>query len=157
MIKHITYAATALSLLAGPATALSCQAPNAVAAYNFVAEAEESFVILRGEFDFDPKKVPDVNGPAVPVSLATAFKGKLLTGDGFTDEVEVPVTLTLGCIGPWCARVSPKTDYMAFVLQTDDRLIFRVEPCYQFAFANPSDEAIAQIEQCAAGGDCTPE
>ena len=88
--------------------------------------------------------------------IPTLFKGKLLTGGGFTDDIEVPVTLALSCTGPWCARVSPKTDYLAYVLQTDDELIFNVDPCYAFAFANPEDKYIEAVEQCAAGGDCTP-
>ena len=157
MIKYFTIAATAFAFAAGPASALSCLPTHPVAAFNAVAEAKESFVILHGEFDFDVKKVPNVNAPPLEVQIPTQFKGKLLTGQGFTDDVEVPITLTLKCAGPWCARVSPKTDYLAYVLQTVDELIFNVDPCYAFAFANPEDKYIEAIEQCAAGGDCTPE
>ncbi|WP_394198697.1 hypothetical protein [Litoreibacter albidus] len=157
MIKHLTIAATALAVVAGPASALSCSATHPVAAYNAVANAEESFVILHGEFDFDVKKVPDVNAPPVEARIPTQFTGKLLTGDGFTDDVEVAVTLALSCVGPWCARVSPKTDYLAYVLQAEEELIFSVDPCYAFAFSNPADEYIEAIEQCAAGGECEPK
>ena len=156
MIKHFTFAATAFALAAGPASALTCLPTHPVAAFNAVADAKESFVVLRGEFDFDVKQVPDVNAPSVEVAIPTLFKGKLLTGGGFTDDIEVPVTLALSCTGPWCARVSPNTDYLAYVLQTDDALIFNVDPCYAFAFANPEDKYIEAVEQCAAGGDCTP-
>ncbi|EPX77533.1 hypothetical protein thalar_03257 [Litoreibacter arenae DSM 19593] len=157
MMKHLTAAVTALAFAAGPASALSCLPTHPVAAFNAVAEAEESFVVLRGEFDFDVSKVPDVNAPPLEVSIPTAFKGKLLTGEGFTDDVEVAVTLTLQCAGPWCARVSPKTDYLAYVQQTEDELIFNVGPCYAFAFANPDEKYIKAVEQCAAGGDCEPK
>lgn len=157
MNKYITIAATAFAIAAGPANALSCLPTHPVAAYNAVAKAKESFVILHGEFDFDVKKVPDVNAPPVEASIQTEFKGKLLTGKGFTDDVEAPVTLTLSCAGPWCARLSPKTDYLAFVLQKDNKLTFNVDPCYAFAFSNPDDKYIKAIEQCAAGGDCTPK
>lgn len=156
MIKHITYAVTALSLAAGPATALSCIRPDPVAAFNTVAEAEQTFVILHGQFDFPTKNIPDpFNGPPKDVRVPSTFKGKLLTGDGFTDDVEVPVTINLDCAGPWCARMTPGTDYLAYVLQSDGALIFNVDPCYSFAFPNPDEDAIAAVEQCAAGGDCT--
>jgi len=157
MKKHITLAVAALAVAAGPASALSCLPTHPVAAFNVVAEADQSFVVLHGEFNFDVKKVPDVNAPPIEVTIQTQFKGTLLTGAGFTDEVDVPVTLVLGCSGPWCARVSPKTDYLAYVLQQDDQLIFSVDPCYAFAFSNPEDQYIKAIEQCAAGGDCTPQ
>lgn len=157
MIKPIAFAALAFAIAAGPASALSCQRPHAVAAFNAVSEAKESFVVLHGEFDFSSKKLPDVSGPPVDVEIATIFNGKLLTGGGFTDEIKVPVTVSLSCAGPWCARLSPNTDYLAYVLQTKDELIFSVDPCYAFAFANPEPKTIAQIEQCAAGGECTPK
>ncbi|WP_298259292.1 hypothetical protein [uncultured Litoreibacter sp.] len=157
MMKPTTIAAVAIAIAAGPANALSCLPTHPVAAFNAVAKAKESFVVLHGEFDFDVKEVPNVNAPPLEVSLQTQFKGKLLTGQGFTDDVDVPVTLTLNCAGPWCARLSPKTDYLAFVLQTEDELIFNVDPCYAFAFSNPEDQYIKAIEQCAAGGDCTPK
>lgn len=157
MIKHLTLAATALAIVAGPASALSCLRTHPVAAFNAVAEAKESFVVLHGEFDFDVSKVPDVNAPPVVTKVQTRFKGKLLTGAGFTDDVDVPITMNLDCSGPWCARVSPNVDYLAYVRQTEDELIFNVDPCYAFAFSNPEDKFIKAIEQCAAGGDCTPK
>ncbi|MEP3347000.1 MAG: hypothetical protein ABJN34_05655 [Litoreibacter sp.] len=157
MIKNLTTAALALAIAAGPAIAQSCGPTHPVAAYNAVAKAKESFVILHGEFDFDVSRVPDVNAPPTIARIPTVFTGKLLTGAGFTDEVEAPVTLNLDCAGAWCARVSPKVDYLAFVLQTDNELIFNVDPCYAFAFSDPEDQVIEAIEQCAAGGDCTPK
>lgn len=157
MKNYFTISATAIALAAGPASALSCPPTHPVAAFNAVAESSESFVVLRGEFEFDVKKVPNVNAPPLEVAIPTVFKGKLLTGAGFTDDVEFAVTLNLACSGPWCARVSPKTDYLAYVLQTDDALIFNVDPCYAFAFSNPLPEYVEAVEQCAAGGDCTPK
>jgi hypothetical protein len=157
MNKYFTIAATDFAIAAGPASALSCLPTHPLAAFNAVAKAEESFVVLRGEFNFDVKKVPNVNAPPIEVKIPTQFKGKLLTGKGFTDDIDVAVTLTLSCAGPWCARVSPKTDYLAYVLQTDDELIFNVDPCYSFAFSNPDEKYIKAIEECAAGGDCTPK
>ncbi|SFR35075.1 hypothetical protein [Litoreibacter janthinus] len=157
MIKYLTIAATAFAVVAGPASALSCMPTHPVAAFNAVAEADESFVVLHGAFEFDVKRVPDVNAPPLEVKIPTVFKGKLLTGGGFTDEIEVPVSLSLNCVGPWCARVSPKTNYLAYVLQTEDELIFNVDPCYAFAFPNPEQKYIEAVEQCASGGDCTPK
>lgn len=156
MFKNISLALVALSLAAGQASALSCVKPDPVAAFNFAAESEKTYLILRGKLGFDPKKLQDPAGPPIATKIATNFKGKLLTADGFTDDIEVPVTLALNCAGPWCARISPNTDYMAFVVQMDQELIFGVSPCYQFAFANPTEEAIERVEQCAAGGPCEP-
>ena len=157
MSKHLTIAAMVLAIAAGPASALSCHRTHPVAAFNAVAKAKESFVVLHGEFDFDVSKVPNVNAPPVITSLQTRFTGKLLTGAGFTDDVDVAVTMNLNCSGPWCARVSPKTEYLAYVQQTENELIFNVGPCYAFAFSNPKDEQLKAIEQCAAGGECTPK
>jgi len=156
MIKHMSLALIALSVAAGQASALSCIRPDVAAAFNYVAEADDSFVVLRGSFDFPTDQLPDPAAPPVAKSIKSTFSGDLLTGDGFTDAVEAPVTLALTCAGPWCGRISPNTDYIAYVLQTDTQLILDVGPCYQFAFPNPTDETVALVEQCAAGGDCTP-
>lgn len=157
MFKTIPLALTALCVAVGPAAALFCVKPDPAAAFQFAAQSDNTYVVLRGTFDFDVGKLPDPLGPPLQAVLSADFKGKLLTGDGFTDAVEVPVTIGLNCVGPWCARVSPGTDYMAFVIQKEQQLIFSVSPCYQFAFAKPSDDMVAVIEQCAAGGACTPE
>jgi len=146
----------ALSLAAGQASALSCIRPDVAAAFNYVAEADDSFVVLRGTFDFPPSQLPDPAAPPLAKKIQATFKGNLLTAGGFTDEVEAPVTLALTCSGPWCGRISPNTDYIAYVLQLESELILDVGPCYQFAFPNPTDELVARVEQCAAGGDCTP-
>lgn len=149
-------ALVALSVAAGPAFSLSCVRPDPAAAFNYAAEAEDSFVILRGKFAFDGALLPDPAGQPYEKTIEAIFEGTLLTGNGFTDEVAAPVSLVLTCAGPWCGRISPNTEYMAFVLQTEERLLLDVGPCYQFTFANPSDDMVAKVEQCAAGGDCQP-
>lgn len=156
MFKSISLALFALSIAAGPAAALSCIRPDVAAAYEYASESDKNFVILRGEFDFDPTKLPDPLGQPIEAQIVANFTGKLLTEKGFTDEIEVPITVAMTCAGPWCARMSPKIDYIAFVLQNENALNFPIGPCYQFAFANPTDEMVQQIEQCAAGGDCSP-
>ncbi|WP_158269979.1 hypothetical protein [Litoreibacter ponti] len=151
----MTYAALALSLGASQAAALSCLRPDPVAAFKTVAEADQTFFIVNGQFAFDTAGIPDpFKGPPQEVAVDATFRGKLLTSEGFTEDVQAPVTINLDCAGPWCARMSPNTDYMAFVLRTDTGLIFNVDPCYSFAFPNPKADAIKAVEQCAAGGEC---
>lgn len=155
MFRTLISGAFALTLTLGQAHGLSCARSDVAAAYKFVETADDSFVILRGRFSFDAALLPGPTAPPVDMTIAAKFDGKLLTGKGFTDDVtSVPTSILLRCVGPWCARMSPGVDYLVFAKQTPDELVLTADPCYQFVFANPTDEMVSRVESCASGGDC---
>jgi len=142
---------TSISLfLTGPALALSCVKPDVAEAFARASESEKNYVVLLGQFAFTPPQKTDGES----ITLDSQFEGKLLTNTGFSEDIVVPSGIALNCSGPWCPEISPATDYIAFVEQSDAKLTFVVGPCYGFAFEEPTDDTIARLEQCAAGGNC---
>ncbi len=155
MIKPIL-TTLCLTLAAGPALALSCQRPDAAQSFQKAAASSDSYVILNGQFQF--KTAPEQpDGKVVKQTMTPSrFEGLLLTGQGFSDEVVADVAVELSCLGQWCGQIKPDIDYLAFVVQTEDTLTFKIDPCYWSAFESPSQEMLATVETCAKGGACAP-
>ncbi|MEP5760888.1 MAG: hypothetical protein ABJ327_16565 [Litoreibacter sp.] len=150
---HILIKSTvALTLMINQASALSCTAIDMASSYAKVAESSTSYVILSGTFKFATR--PEAGETPREEKFLTQFSGKLLTSDGFTDEVAGPVTIHTTCQASWCGKMTPDTPYLAFVEQDQTRLNLMVGPCPQTAFFEPTQEMLDEIVACAQGGDC---
>lgn len=151
-------AAIALTVTTSQAAALSCLTPDVVRGFNQIAASEKTYVVLHGSFAFSSR--PSREGEQRPEtqSFGSQFTGKLLTGNGFTDDVtNVLVNINSNCAASWCGEITPNADYIAFVEQDGRRLTLQAEACPTFAFFEPTPEMISQIETCAAGGNCKPK
>ncbi|MDA8746835.1 hypothetical protein N9M66_01345 [Litoreibacter sp.] len=153
-MKQIILAATLVAVSASQASALSCIRPDVANAYQQASASDLTYVVLNGQFAFDP--VPKSELPE-PATAEATFSGRLLTSAGFTQQVAVNVTINMNCAGNWCAEVQPGLDYIAFVEQHPTRLIFEVSPCYDLAFKEPAIEDVKRLENCAQGGACAAQ
>lgn len=151
-MKTLITAAALTALTVTQATALSCLKPDVAEAYQTAAASEVSYVVLKGKFTFTP--LPKTN-EAKDRTIEAEFTGRRLTGAGFTQQVSAPVDVTLRCLAEWCGSIQPDTEYIAFVENRDgEKLIFDVDPCYDLAFYEPSEEDTKRVENCAQGGVC---
>ncbi|WP_298294714.1 hypothetical protein [uncultured Litoreibacter sp.] len=153
-MKNIILAATLVAVSASQASALSCIRPDVATAFKDASDSDRNYVVLKGTFEFTP---PAKTDKPQAETVDSQFRGRLLTGGGFTQTVSAPVEIDMTCAGEWCAQVDPNVEYIAFVENIDnERLIFEVGPCYGFAFKEPAQEAVKRLENCAQGGACEP-
>ncbi|VAW05056.1 hypothetical protein MNBD_ALPHA07-1187 [hydrothermal vent metagenome] len=152
----------ALSLVAGPALALSCLAPDVARTYKQAAEAEETYIVVYGQLSFDEGKLPIVdynnqmdtpNNTLIPARVS----GKSLTLDGFNTDFDKPITLNAKCFGPWCAKPASGVPYLAFLERTVDGYTLVLDPCGGYGFSRPSEAIREKAAACFQGGECTSE
>jgi len=144
--------AVLLAVTAGQAAALSCRKPDARASYARAAAAEESYIVVHGVFSFDARHLPADGQARPPKPIAAQFAGKLLTRNGFTNPISVPVTLDVTCAGPWCGMITPQVQQLAFVERRADGYHLAVGPCPSTVFGNPDRATLHQMVACLKGG-----
>ena len=151
-----------LIAVATQAQALKCPEPSVASSFRQAMSSPENYVILRGKFDFDATLLPggpdargDPNLPA-PAALPARFVGQSLVEDGFTNDLDIPVTLQPSCLGPWCGTMTPGQDVMAFAT-TDGRgtVTLELNPCGKWTFADPAQPMLDEMLACMTGGTCT--
>jgi len=158
----MTFRSIVLALIiatsASPATALSCLRPDIASSFDRAAQAEESYVILHGQFDFDGgamagATMTDNNRTDDPASLPAIFTGQMLTPDGFSDVPDQMVTLQSTCAGPWCGGMGPGVK-LAFVQQIGSDLILYLGACGGNAFDDPTPADLDLVTSCLRGVGC---
>jgi len=150
--------ALAVILSTAQAAALSCIAPDIARTYLDVAASEKTYVVVHGTFSF--AKRPDRDpGDLTPEGevFGSIFRGKLLTGVGFSEQVEAEVKINTTCAASWCGGFEPDTRYVAFIEQEGRNLNLLVDPCYRYVMKEPAPEVIATITACASGRECSPK
>ncbi|WP_010139095.1 hypothetical protein [Oceanicola sp. S124] len=146
------------TLAGGPALALSCLPADVRQSYTQVAEARETYVVLHGTFDFDVLDLPerDLSDPnPEEISFPARFTGEALGKGGFGGDYALDMTVTLNCLGPWCAGQPAPGEALAFVQKTATGLVLGLGPCGGHHFAAPDPEQVAAVEACHAAGTCT--
>ena len=156
-MKRITTAlALTAALVGAQASALSCMRPDVARSFQWAAEADESYVVLLGQFDFDAPRQSnsDRNAPKT-ASVPAQFNGQSLGANGFQANAPLDVTLEFSCAGPWCGSL-PDTgeDILAFVERGPDGYVLTVGPCYGTAFVSPSESDVQRVEACMRGDGC---
>ncbi|KIT16345.1 hypothetical protein [Jannaschia aquimarina] len=142
--------------------ALSCLRPSvessfaaAQASSSIYEMAVGTFIVAPGEA-LPPAVTDDPNRE--PSRIAARFEGRFATLEGFEQERQVPVTLELGCTGPWCATV-PTGQVLVFLERADDGYVLSEGACPRLMFAaNPEKERQAMAcltdpEACNASGN----
>lgn len=144
--------------ITGPALALSCLRPSVATTFAGAAASDATYRLVLGKIDLLPGQIPRVfNGQTAgePYTLKARFSGRQGGTDGFRRPVAFPVTLDIGCAGPWCGSV-PRGEVLMFVEARGADHALELGACPHFALpATP--ETIAQARQCLAGGPCTPQ
>lgn len=149
----IAFAAIALTVIAGQATALSCVRPDAVRTFERVSEDTASYYLLYGTLDFDAAKQPKgvVNEERNPDPIAAKFAGFALNTGGFTTPYSRAVTLQPVCYGPWCGSETPGVQSLIFAQVDGDQIIIEASPCGGRIFADPSESLLDTMTACMNG------
>lgn len=143
-------------LCAGQVSALSCMRPDAARTFQWAADAQESYVILMGQFAFEAPRPDgvDMTNPEV-VSVPARFVGSYLGMNGFVDGAALDLTITFTCAGSWCGSLDPSDrEMLAFVQETPEGYVLEVGPCYGSIFFDPREGPAQQIESCMRGEGC---
>ncbi len=91
-----------IALAAGQAHALSCLRPDVVSLYEQARDSEDVYSIVKGRLSYPtPPKLPK---PDLPTESPAILSGFALGADGLTVPFEREVTVSLTCLGPWCAE-----------------------------------------------------
>lgn len=148
---------TALTLAAGQAVALSCIQPDPVRDFQQASDAEETYVVLYGTFEFDQSKMPqgvEMGDPRTPAPVASIFSGNVLTLDGFVPAPDIAVTLVPTCAGPWCGAMQTGPETLAFVVQGEEGFTLDIGPCGGGIYPEPSRAVLDQMTSCLRGEAC---
>lgn len=161
-MKPALLLAICVALIATESSALSCLRPDAARTFKALDAAPEPYQILRGQLEFDEAALPGAEpatsqgGNRQGAMIEATVRGHLLTAAGFTTPFEGPVTLNIGCAGPWCGGLTANIDTIAFVqLMPNGTRMISVEACPFAVFqANIDDRIVGQIAACASGEAC---
>jgi hypothetical protein len=151
-----------LAASAGPVLALSCLPQDIARTYAEAAQADETYIVVRGVLIFDETAlpVPDMSRQhKIPpnTEIPARLTGQALTPEGFTLPFDRAITLNVQCFGPWCAGATSGIAYLGFLEQRDEGYSLTVTPCGGFGFPNPSDRTLERVQTCIRGGPCTPD
>lgn len=154
-MRRVLALAALSATLATQTAALSCMYPDVARTYARVAADDAPYVVLLGQFRFDPEPfAPSLISPK-PDAIPATFEGEYLGADGFVPAPPLDITLDFLCAGPWCGSLDPTaTEILAFVRQTETGYVLTVSACNDTAFQNPSAQDIGRIEDCMRGGPC---
>ena len=162
MTLHRTLAPAALAaLLAGPALALSCMAPDAPRSYQQADAAEERYLVVHGTLTFDDTRLPKTDlqdQGSIPEStpLPAQLTGMSLSAEGFTTPFDKPLTLDVRCFGPWCAGGTSGIEVLGFVELRESGPVLTLDPCSSMTIPDPSEQMLNQVIGCMKGEGCEP-
>lgn len=150
-----------VSLPADQAVALSCMAPEVGVSFEMADGSSDVFAVLHGTFQYDPNALSDAGDLMNPVTIEmmSRFSGDILGPTGFTPTQDADIQITLSCAGPWCAQLPANADsveMLAFVQLTETGPHLTIDPCYGWAFFDPTQNDIDTAERCMSG-DCSKE
>jgi hypothetical protein len=147
-------AAALITMIPLHAYALSCMRPDMVSSYKDHAEAPESYIVVRGKFRFTPPKPQPIDNTAKPQTVKARFDGVALGKTSFSTSFSRPVTIFLGCAGPWCASAAPDTEVLAFLQKTENGLVLNEGPCPHRVFYEPDKDTVDRLLYCHRRGIC---
>lgn len=148
MIRAVLFA-TAATVAAGPALALSCLQPSVARSFEEARAAEEVYAVVLGRFEFERANLPAAGADGV--TIPATFDGRVLGPDGFVAETRRPVLLDVTCAMSWCGQIEPGAETLAFIEQGEDGLKVEITPCPQWVFQGPSPEQIDVARSCMTG------
>lgn len=149
-----------LVLFAAPAWSLSCVVPDIARDYQHAAEADETYIVVKGDLRFDARHLPKVdweNQMDTPqqTDIPARLTGHAMTLKGFAHPFDNEITLRVLCFGPWCGGTGQGT-HLAFIERTGSEHIMTVSPCPGMSYHTPTAEIEAQVLSCARGKGCDP-
>ncbi|PVA10417.1 hypothetical protein DC366_09300 [Pelagivirga sediminicola] len=161
-MMRLAYGALAALCLTGPTAALSCLPHDVAATFQRIEKSEDIYMAVHGTLDFDAGLLPqtdwaDQRATPPETRIPARLVGRGLGKDGFTHPVDIPVTLRVLCLGPWCASPPAGADVMAFVQKDANDHVVSVDACGGDAFFQPSPETLSRVQDCFEGRACASE
>ncbi|MEM7641102.1 MAG: hypothetical protein AAF366_01075 [Pseudomonadota bacterium] len=154
MIRQFGLAGLMLAI-AQPAAALSCQRPSIAGTFNALNAAEETYIMVRGTVASLPGEQSEPEGELnerQSYVVQAQFTGDMATASGFDRPLDIPLTVEVGCAGPWCGGV-PEGEVIAFLEQRNGRYVLAAGPC-PFSALTASEEAQVQAMSCLRAEAC---
>lgn len=143
----------------GPVLALSCPINPLESAWTKASQAEQTFVIVRGQFDFDPALNPEPDAADVPrdtTEFTARFQGSVMGPQGFDTPVALDLTIAVSCVAEACGMLEPDKDAIAFLREGADAYVLETGPCGDFLLQPAPLASEARLKECFAGDDCSP-
>lgn len=156
-MARILLAALIPLLASGPALALSCLRPTVADSYAAADASDAAYLLVLGRIDLLPGQTPrsfDGRRGGEDYTLQAYLTGTQGGTDGFRRAVAFPLTLEIGCAGPWCGSV-PDGKVLMFVERRGGEHVLELGACPQFALS-ATPEIVARASQCLADGPCAP-
>ena len=147
-----------IAMLATQASALSCIRPDPIQSFQVAAGQAAEYLILKGQFAFDPALLPQSevsSGLVLPQPIPAQFAGQSLTTDGFTNPISGPITVMPVCIGAFCGGLIPGAEVIAFARKQDSIYVVEADPCSAWVFT-PDPVTEAALAACVRGEPCVP-
>lgn len=148
----------AFGLFATQAGALTCLRSDPIRSFQAASGSADEFLILRGQFNFDPSQMPqsEVTGVLVlPQPVPAEFQGQSLTVDGFTNPIAGPITIMPICTGAFCGGLTPGADVIAFARKQGNIYVVETDPCGAWVFT-PDPVTEAALAACVRNEPCVP-
>ncbi|MGR3617572.1 MAG: hypothetical protein ACU0BB_16240 [Paracoccaceae bacterium] len=141
------------------AVALSCLPWGVDNAYQEAEASKTTFSVVQGVLHFDETKLPVVDWDHqedVPQNtrIPAIVQGRSMTSAGFTQCVDLPVTLEIQCAGPWCANAKSGREYVMFLEHKSDEKTLTANPCGSYFFDADGTDAAQQVLSCHKGQTC---
>ena len=152
-LSVILAVAVAATGVAERADALSCVSPTVEGSFAAADAAEARYVLAVGRVVPDPGQsvpAPTNAQPREGATISARLTGRTLTATGFDAPVETPLSVTLDCVGSWCATL-PVQEALYFIEQREDGLHLTEGPCPRNVLA-VREGTEARILQCALEG-----
>ncbi|MGC0223296.1 hypothetical protein [Pseudooceanicola nitratireducens] len=139
------------SLSAGTAQALSCLQPDPALSYAEAAASDDAYLVVTGELTHDAGSGTIQEATQMPARIA----GHFLKGSGFSEPMDIPVTLALSCVSVWCSSAPESgSQVLAFLKETPTGYVLDLPPCGGWMFQDARDDQIKAVTICHTGGSC---
>lgn len=94
------------------------------------------------------------NAPRKTTVVQGQLKGSSLSAKGFVTPYNKPVSVVLGCSGPWCAQVKQGAQVLAFVELSSRGNVITTGACGGYLFQEPNRKMLRDVQGCFAGKSC---
>lgn len=147
------------ALMAGQVQALSCMRPSIEASYGAAARAEAKYIIVAGALSFDEKKLPRPSEENPNISpeetlIPASVSGVAMGRGGFDTPFKTPITLNVGCLGPWCGGIGSGEDTLMFLRKDDAGYVLEEGPCPFWSFSGDIEAAKREAYACYRSKSC---
>ncbi|XDA97835.1 hypothetical protein AB1M95_17230 [Sulfitobacter sp. LCG007] len=143
-----------------PLLALSCPPQQFDSVWSRASQSEASYVVVRGQFDFDPALNPEPDATATgtkSTEFISHFRGEVGGPDGFDKPVALNLTVSVTCMADACGRLEPRKDAIAFLREDGETYVLETGPCGDFLFQPPLLRTEERLKECFAGAECPEE